>query len=236
MRGASDGVRAFFQEMETQSKSAAATMYESLNSALDGVSANLAKMMSGQKSSWAQLFQGIGESMLKDTIKSKFQEGLGALGKHFGLDLGGGHPDGTTANKALWVRFAGMGAAIPGALGAAGKGLGGDIGSLSSLIIKNLIPHATGGTVTPGSSYWVGEHGPEPFVPDQPGTIMSNEAMRGGSGHQVHIGSITVHGGDPEITRTAIAEGIRQGMHSAIGTSVQVQHDMGRRKPAGARV
>lgn len=36
-----------------------------------------------------------------------------------------------------------------------------------------------GGGVTPGMGYMVGEQGPEPFVPNSAGTIMSNAMMRG---------------------------------------------------------
>lgn len=38
---------------------------------------------------------------------------------------------------------------------------------------------AGGGPVSPDEWYWVGEHGPEPFVPKQAGTIVPNEALGG---------------------------------------------------------
>lgn len=46
---------------------------------------------------------------------------------------------------------------------------------------------ASGGRVSPGSWYMVGENGPEPFVPDSAGTIHPNSSLRGGRG------GITVH-------------------------------------------
>lgn len=42
-----------------------------------------------------------------------------------------------------------------------------------------LIPHASGGSVTPGRGYLVGEQGPEPFFPMVPGTIIPNGALGG---------------------------------------------------------
>jgi hypothetical protein len=54
-----------------------------------------------------------------------------------------------------------------------GGGGGGYQGVLGSLI-TGLIPHASGGAVSPGKGYWVGEHGPEPFFPAQHGQIMPN--------------------------------------------------------------
>ena len=37
--------------------------------------------------------------------------------------------------------------------------------------IEGLPHRAAGGRVDPGVAYWVGERGPEPFIPDRPGTI-----------------------------------------------------------------
>jgi len=101
---ARDGVKAFFLEMQKEGKTAAQSVYDSLNSALDQTSDNLAKLLSGQKTSWAKEFQSIGESLIKDAIKSDLQKGLGALGKAFPKLSGitnqaatslAGKPDGT---------------------------------------------------------------------------------------------------------------------------------------------
>jgi hypothetical protein len=122
LRGARDGVRAFFLEMQQDAKGAASVVYEAMHSALDQSSANLAKLMTGQKTAFGKEFQGVGEKMLDSSIKSAAQKGLGELGKHFAPaekfaeSLGMGKPDGSSAMRALWVRFAG--AAIPGVGGA----------------------------------------------------------------------------------------------------------------------
>lgn len=79
-RDAMSGIRAFFLEMQEQAKSTAAIMYEALNSTIDKLSDNLTRALTGQKTAWAKMFQDIGRGILKDTIKSGLQTGLGALG------------------------------------------------------------------------------------------------------------------------------------------------------------
>lgn len=115
LRTARDGIRAFFIEMQEQAESSARIIYDTLNSALDRVSSNLAKLFTGQKTDWAKSFQQLGEQMMQSSIKSLAQQGLGKLGKVFGIDLGGQKPDGTSANP-IWVRLAGASGvpAIPG--------------------------------------------------------------------------------------------------------------------------
>lgn len=48
---------------------------------------------------------------------------------------------------------------------------------------------AVGGPVTAGGVYWVGEHGPEPFIPNSGGTIVPTEQAMGG-GH-IFYGPVT---------------------------------------------
>jgi hypothetical protein len=105
MKRAQDGVRAFFLEMQKQAKSAAQIIYESLNSALDRVSDQFAKLFTGQKTSFAKMFRELGESMLRESIKSGLQTALGKLAKapgalgKIGQALGGsGKPDFTKGN------------------------------------------------------------------------------------------------------------------------------------------
>ncbi len=70
-----DGVHAFFTEMH-QGSNQAKQAYDALNSALDQTSENLMKLMTGQKTSWAKEFQGIGNSLFKGAIKDSLQRGL----------------------------------------------------------------------------------------------------------------------------------------------------------------
>ena len=70
--------------------------------------------------------------------------------------------------------------------GAGGAGIGGLIGS-----ILGLPGRATGGPVSPGQAYMVGERGPEMFVPTAAGAIAPNQSG-GGAAREVRV-SINVN-------------------------------------------
>jgi hypothetical protein len=190
------GFRAFFIEMQESAKNASQIVYESLNGALDRASANLGRLFSGQRTDWARSFQELGGEMMQSSIKSLAQTGLGKLGHAFGIDVGGGKPDGTASNP-IWVRMAGAGAGIPGAPGfhlpgglfgggsqgggifsflgklfGSGAGAASDAGSSTVEIPFFGGGMAYGGDVYPGETYLVGERGePELFAPGSRGSI-----------------------------------------------------------------
>lgn len=148
-RDAMSGVRAFLIEMQQQAESAAAIVYKALNSAFEGLSENLTKLMTGQKTEWSKMFKDIGRDMLKSTIKSGLQQELGNLGKSIPgvgkvLDkLGvGGKPDGSTEPKALWVRFSGAG--MPGNAGQSASGTPGILSGNGGLLGTGQIPKYAG--------------------------------------------------------------------------------------------
>ena len=152
MRGARDGMRAFFLEMQEQAESTAKIIYTALNSALDRTNENLAKIMMGEKAGkggwaqqWGKEFQGIGEQVSSSALKSLEQRGLGALGKLFHVDIGKA-PDGTEHNP-LWVRMAGGGGYGFGGIryGTPGAGAAASPGTLGG-----LPTWGAGGIGTPG--------------------------------------------------------------------------------------
>jgi hypothetical protein len=55
--------------------------------------------------------------------------------------------------------------------------------------MTHLIPRAGGGQVLAGQGYWVGENGPEPFYPNQSGTI----APTSGGGSPVGTTNVTIN-------------------------------------------
>lgn len=249
LRGARDGVRAFFIEMQRDAKSAAESIYESLHSALDRTSANVAKLMTGQKTDWAREFQEIGGQMAEDSVKSLAQKGLGALGKKFGIDLGAAKPDGTHQNP-IWVRVVpgtgGLG--IPGVdVGSiaggsddsdgGGKGLKGLFGegSTGGFIFSMLGKafggnRAGGGGVEPGSAYMVGEDGPEIFAPSTRGRIIPSGGWSGGG--MVVNNHIDARGADLGAWNR-IQRGMEMVHRSAVTTAVQVGHERAARVPGG---
>ncbi len=126
-RGAADGVRAFFTEMQESAKSAAEIVYESLHSALEKSSSELANLVEGRKTNFGKMFGDVGHGMLQSTIKSAEQKGLGELAKHskpLADALGLGKMDGSSPMKALWVRLV-AGPSIPG-MAAPGSGASAD--------------------------------------------------------------------------------------------------------------
>lgn len=60
------------------------------------------------------------------------------------------------------------------------------IGSTANSTVSSLPRRATGGPVTGGSSYIVGENGPERFVPNNDGSIIPNRLL-GGGGVTIYI-------------------------------------------------
>ncbi len=60
---------------------------------------------------------------------------------------------------------------------------------------------AMGGPVMAGQAYLVGESGPEPFIPNQNGTILPHSALRGLTGAQRVELVLRIAGGDDEFTR-----------------------------------
>lgn len=88
---------------------------------------------------------------------------------------------------------------LVGTVGAGGKGTGTGLAGFLSGTGK-----AIGGSVQSGSTYMVGERGPEMFIPNSSGTIVPNNKMGGGAGVVVNQ-TINVSTGVAQTVRTEIA-------------------------------
>ena len=97
---------------------------------------------------------------------------------------------------------AGIGSLFGGATAAGGGGLAGALVSL----IGGLPGRATGGPVSPGRGYMVGERGPELFVPTASGRVEAAAAP--GGGRDVRV-AITINAGPGEASG-AMAQSSRQ--------------------------
>jgi hypothetical protein len=84
---------------------------------------------------------------------------------------------------------------IPGLSGAGMAGFFGDRGGLGGSLMRGLFGRASGGRVTGGSPYMVGERGPELFVPGSTGGIISNGGLAG-SGSVNVTGMFRISGSD----------------------------------------
>lgn len=95
-----------------------------------------------------------------------------------------------------------------------GSGLGGGVGNLSSTLLGRLPARASGGPVSAGRPYMVGERGPEVFVPGASGSILPN----GGDGMTIVINQSFSINDDTDLKRampSIMAEGARQTIAAA---------------------
>jgi len=127
-----------------------------------------------------------------DSGKGTDEPGYGRSGFATGLDRGNGSNNvgswGTSVNSLAYPGFE----QFVWPPGGPDQGLYGD-GSMTGVRGR-----ASGGPVTAGSPYVVGEQGPEMFVPSGSGTIISNDAMGGWSrasgGGSVNVQTLNIYG------------------------------------------
>ena len=81
--------------------------------------------------------------------------------------------------KQIQMKILGIGMSFLG--GGAGTAGGSFAGASNSVLDDVLARRASGGPVTGGSPYLVGEQGPELFVPKNSGDVIPNDRLRGGS-------------------------------------------------------
>lgn len=190
-------MRDFFEEMRTQAQTAGNILYNSLHSALDQMSDQLANLFTGQKTSFGKSIENVGHGMAREGIKSASSWGLGKLGERLGIKLPGKR--GETPDSPMYVKEVGVKSPLAdgkaGTLdglnmlrglegdtsGGEGKsGSGGFFGTLLGLAGKFGGFMASGGDVDPGASYIVGEHEMEVFTPRTAGSITPASKLIGG--------------------------------------------------------
>ena len=235
----SDGCSVFFQQMSRETVSAAQEVHNVLGGAFESLNDTLARLLTGQKASFAEFFRGVSNQLAKVAIKKGEQAIAGAvLGK---LGIGKTADPTVSAIKTsngylrdiLTVLSAngttgGSDGGIGAAISAAGAGSG--IGSVASALrpLASLIPgmgfmggfdghRALGGNVTAGMTYDVGEMGRERFTPTQDGKITPNNSM-GGPSQVNHIDAR--FSSDPAQTEAAIHRAMGQyAPHIAAGAN-----------------
>jgi hypothetical protein len=245
-----DGYRAFFTEMEKQAKKPGQILYEGMTKAVDGLSDSISKAITGQKANWGQMFKNIGDGMVKDSVKSVLQTGLGKLGEKFGLNLGP-KPDGSSQALALWVRLAdtghvqGLGKNLPttGLFGGGDKG-GGVFSFLKGLFSSGgseaasagieqvtssirFDQFAAGGNIPSGSIGLTGESGPELIM--GPATVVPMGNMGGSNSHHVHY-HVDARGADLGAD-ARVRRGLKIAHDSAVSTSQRAIHENSSRTP-----
>jgi hypothetical protein len=191
--------------------------------ALSGVNAELANMMTGQRTNWRGMFRGEANQMAQSGLSHLEGMALNALGI-------GGKADGKSKATALWTRNADATAgASPASLIPTGDSNGGGFsGFLKGLLGVFMGGHALGGPALAGVPIPVGELGPETFIPSTPGTVIPHSALGAGA---PTIGYIDARGTDPALSRENVARAIAATHSQAVRDSARASMEAARRQP-----
>ncbi len=203
---------AVMNEVAIQGRQAGAAIASAFVTAIDGIETQFAKLLTGQKTNFKGVFQGLAEQV----TKAQIQKGVGSIAEHFGIHLPGlgQKADGSDANPFYVILKASAGAnGSPGKLDLstlfnlgstdAGKnnpfqgfGIGSDanpnqhsnVGGFFSSMLNNFFGGhmAEGGDMTPGKWYIAGERGPEPILAGRSGGTVFPSGGRGGGGNSYH--------------------------------------------------
>jgi phage terminase small subunit len=192
----------------------------------EGIGNALTNFITVAKSIFIPVFQGIQSAFknIKSAVednKEEFQALFEFLGKYVAPFLGG----------VLKIAVQGLGIAIGIVVDAVGALIRGfqtliNLGSKIGGAIGGMFGggRAAGGPVVGGTTYLVGEKGPELFTPSSSGRIIPNSAMGGGS----NVINITVNGAiDPistarQITQILNREATLSGTFNKVGASLLV--------------
>ena len=172
-----------------------------VRAATSGFSQDLSSMRSTFDSSLVSGFTQAG-TVLDSSLSNALKKGTSGFG-----DLR------TTALSAI----ADIAQQATGLFGGGSSGGGASSASgLASLLgtLTGLPGRATGGPVSPGQAYMVGERGPELFVPSSAGSIANNASLSGGGARNVNV-SVNLAGAAGGDAPRAMAQSSRQ-MASAL--------------------
>lgn len=158
----------------------------------------LENIMDGTKS-WADVMKSaitdIGKLMLEELVYKPLREMIAKGIANLLMSLTGGNP------------LSGFNAEAPYIHGNFADPFGGSFAPVG---------HADGGSSAAGRPYWVGERGPELFVPNVSGRIVANDNV-GGGGTVINIDARGSN--NPEETRRLVAEGIMTAMPTILRSS-----------------
>ncbi len=239
------------------SQDAAKQVAEIYNSLLGGINAHIAHAVTeigerGQhniarqlKNSVAGTVRGVGGSLVENGLK-RAEAGILGAGKADGSKqspfsvfvvnqqgkIGDVMPPGTTTAASNLVAGSSIGGSAVNIAKSALSFLPG--GSLLSGLFGG--GRAIGGDVKSGTTYLVGEHGPELFSPSRTGYISTSDRTKSmlGSAGDVHFGYIDARGAtDPAAVRAQVVQGIREAAPHIIAASRASQRDERLRTPRG---
>ena len=256
-----DGWAAFWLSMEEQAEKPGKILFDSMNKTLDDLSAQLAKLITRQKTSFAEMFKSIGTSMIESSIKSGIQKGLGELAKII-LPKKKLPPrqDGQTEKGAIWVQIAqpqntdDPGDNPPAATkpSVPAPSVGGAIGAaLLGLLFGALTGKPSGGgssptfttdsTFTPDTMGYGGDVTADrsyivgddgpEILTRTTGKVMSNMKSRQLVGGGGNVYNIDARGGDPVLTPLNVKRAIEATHKSAVETGLRASDEQSKRMP-----
>lgn len=198
-----DKFTAVMNEVVLQGQEASQKMLQSWVTAINGFNDSFAKLMTGQKTDFGKVFL----QLAQEQTKSQMAQLESTVAQHYNLSIPGAgrKPDGTSGNP-LHVAIVsdstrrsvgGAGATSPVGGGGAGgpggaRGAGGpainEVPSTMADFFKTVFSFggflADGGQTKPGTSYIVGENGPELFRSSTNGQIIPNNQLGGNQNFQ----------------------------------------------------
>ena len=234
------GIGGAFDEIRRQAMDTAGMIKSIFTSTISSINDELVDMMTGKKTDWKSMFSGIASQVAHAGLTSIEGTLLGKAGLGSKADGSPQNPfhviDVNDAKKTgSDILAAAKGSPDPSTDNTGGGLFGTVANSLWGSILGALVPHATGGPVTPGRAYLVGERGPEPFFPGVSGTMGTNAAMNrafGSGGVIYHTPFIDARGaGDPAAVNAAVHRAMRSYMPASVAASASFQQDLKRRLP-----
>ncbi len=208
---ASAGIQAFFIQLKTNATQDGAFAFDFLNKSLDGFENATIKALTGGKGEWKKYFQELDQMALKFALNTTLSGGLLGLKNIFS------HGDVASAASMQVTASTGMQAAAAQQLTAANimasSGLGTNVGGGPGGVTGGFNPLgfvpglASGGDLTPGMDYIVGEQGPEPLHVDSSGSafISPHSSLRDSARTiHVHTHNYDLRGADPATVQKLI--------------------------------
>jgi hypothetical protein len=208
---------------------------------LESANDSVAHLMTTGKGNFAGMFRGIADTAAKNSLGGIEDHFLkGPLSKMLGKMGTKGNPMYVVDANSSGGKTGGMDTSISSltSLLPTGAGAGGLLSKVGGLFTKAL-PFisgflATGGPVTDGLSYMVGEQGPELFTPGRSGSIIPNHQLSqvgggGGGSTAIHVDARGAM--DPAATMAAVQRGIVAMGHQAVKQSMHSAMEMKARTP-----
>jgi hypothetical protein len=213
------GARNALSDFVRSTRDAATQMQRITASLLNGINDQLANAIVGDGTDWGSTFKGIGRQIAKSGLERAEGSLLGA----FGL----GKPDGSATNP-LNVRIVAGFGDVGSLLGGDSDGKSGFMGIIASIFGGGK---AVGGSVSAGTTYLIGEKGPELFTPGSTGAITPNDKLWSFGGGDNISYSIDARGTDPVQTDMRVRAAIVAAHQSSVKQAVKQVHQQSARQP-----